>query len=231
MEAEHDRLANEVGYRVPEYVDRPPWWGKPGGPDWKADATPGLRLHFDFAKLEGDRVSDLSGYENHGQMHNAVLVDGRDGKKALRLQGDGWVEVPKSDSLDPTDSAWTVEAVFKSEKPDGMILARGGRSHGYALWLKQGRPAFTVVIDGKSITAEAGVTVSDWTTVLGTITSDRKATLQVDGRLVADDGVAGIDRAQSQRSHANRRRSGQPGGRACPAEVHRMDRAGAPVQR
>jgi len=50
MEMEHDRLASEVGYRVPDYVDRPPWWGKPGGPDWKA--TPGLRLHFDFTTIQ-----------------------------------------------------------------------------------------------------------------------------------------------------------------------------------
>jgi hypothetical protein len=192
MEAEHDRLASEVGYRVPEYVDRPPWWGKPGGPDWKPEATPGIRLHFDFAKLEGDRVPDLSGYENHGRVHNAMLADWRDGKKALRLQGDGWVEVPKSDSLNPTDIAWTAEAVFKSEKPDGMVLARGGKSQGYALWLKQGRPAFTVVIDGKPVTLEAKEAVTDRTTVIGTITSDRKATLHVDGRLAADAALPGL---------------------------------------
>jgi len=45
--AAHDRLAKEVGYRVPEYVDRPPWWGKPGGPDWIPDHKPGLRQLLD----------------------------------------------------------------------------------------------------------------------------------------------------------------------------------------
>jgi arylsulfatase A-like enzyme len=190
MEAEHDRLAGEVGYRVPDYVDRPPWWGKPGGPDWKA--TPGLRLHFDFATIQESQVLDVSGNNNHGQVHNAVLVEGRDGRKALRLHGDGYVEVPKSDSLDPTDSAWTAEAVFKSEKPDGVILARGGRSQGYALWLKQGRPIFTVVVDGEAVTVEAKEAVTDWATVVGTITPDRKATVQVDGRIVAEAALAGL---------------------------------------
>ncbi len=190
MEAEHDRLASEVGYRVPEYVDRPPWWGKPGGPDWQA--TPGLRLHFDFAAIQDGQVLDISGNNNHGQVHNAAIVDGRDGRKALRLQGDGWVDVPKSDSLNPADTAWTVEAVFKSEKRDGMILARGGKSQGYALWLKQGRPVFTVVIDGKAVTAEAKETVTGWATVVGTITSDHKATLQVDGRAVAEASLSGL---------------------------------------
>jgi len=30
LQAEHDRLAKAVGYRVPAFVDRPPNWGKPG---------------------------------------------------------------------------------------------------------------------------------------------------------------------------------------------------------
>ncbi len=192
LEAEHDRLTQEVGYRVPEYVDRPPWWGKPGGPDWRPDATPGLRLHFDATGLEGDRLRDLSGQDNQGQIHNAALVEGRNGKKALRLQGGGWIDVPKSASLDPTDSAWTVEVAFKPEKPDGMILARGGRSQGYALWLRQGHPAFTVTINNKPITIEAKETVSDWATIMGTITADHKATFHVDGRLAADAALPGF---------------------------------------
>jgi arylsulfatase A-like enzyme len=36
LEAEYERLVKETGYRVPDYTDRPDWWGKPGGPDWKA---------------------------------------------------------------------------------------------------------------------------------------------------------------------------------------------------
>lgn len=35
LEAEYDRLYKATGYRVPDYTDRPLWWGKPGGPDWK----------------------------------------------------------------------------------------------------------------------------------------------------------------------------------------------------
>ncbi len=190
LEAEHDRLASEIGYRVPDYVDRPPWWGKPGGPDWKA--TPGPRLHFDFATIQDKQILDVSGNNNPGQVHNAVLVEGREGRKALRLHGDGYIEVPKSDSLDPTDSAWTAEAVLKPEKPDGVILARGGRSQGYALWLKQGRPLFTVVVDGEAVTIGAKEGVTDWVTIVGTITSDHKATLQVDGQVVAEAALTGL---------------------------------------
>ncbi|MCU0913502.1 MAG: sulfatase-like hydrolase/transferase [Planctomycetes bacterium] len=186
LAAEHDRLAQEVGYRVPDYVDRPPGWGTPAWPAAKPDTTPGLRLHFDFTGPDGSRARDLSGQDNHGQVHNAVLGEGRSGKQALRLQGDGWIEVPKSASLDPTDSAWTVEVTFQPEKPDGVLLARGGRSHGYALGLKEGRPVFTVVTGGKATTVESKEAVTDWSTAVGTITAERKATLRVEGRLVAE---------------------------------------------
>ncbi len=100
--------------------------------------------------------------------------------------------MPKSASLDPTDSAWTVEVALKPQKPDGMILARGGRSQGYALWLRQGHPAFTVVISNKPTTIEAKETVTDWVAIMGTITADHKAALQVDGRLVADAALPGL---------------------------------------
>lgn len=183
LEAEHGRLAQEVGYRVPDYVDRPDWWGKPGGPDWKPDTNAVLRLHYDFQKLEGDRVIDASGLGNGGAARNATLAEGRAGRQALRLGGTGYLDVPKTKSLNPANSAWTVEAVVRPERADGMILARGGKSHGYALWLKQGRPVFTVVVGGESTAVEAREPVKDWSTIQGRITADRKAALWVNGQL------------------------------------------------
>lgn len=140
MEGEHERLMKEVGYRVPDFTDRPEWWGEPGGPDWKPDAAPALRLHFDSLKLEGSRVPDVSGSNNHGAARGVALAEGRDGRKALRFTGDGYVEVPKSKSLDPSQSSWTLEVAARADKPDGVLAARGGSSQGYALWLKAGVP-------------------------------------------------------------------------------------------
>ena len=184
--AEHDRLAKEVGYRVPEYVDRPPWWGKPGGPDWIPDHKPGLRLHYDFAKLEGARLADRSGLGNDGTVHDATLADGRQGGKALSLSGKGYVEVPKSKSLDPSRAAWTIEAVVKPAQADGLILARGGRTHGYALWLKEGRPSFTVVAANQSTTVTAPAPIKDWSTIVGVITTQKRLRLSVNSQWVGE---------------------------------------------
>jgi hypothetical protein len=182
LESEHDRLALNFGYRVPDYVDRPEWWGKPDGPDWKPEAKPSLRLHFDFAKWDAGPVLDLSGQDNRGVAHGTVLGAGRNGGKALRFEGGGYVEVPKSKSLDPSESAWTVEAVVKPAQPDGVILARGGRSQGYALWLKAGHPVFTVTVGNQPVSVQADAAVQDWATLVGMIRADRTLTLHLNGR-------------------------------------------------
>jgi hypothetical protein len=181
----HGLLLKEVGYRVPDYVDRPPWWGLPGGPDALLQ-KPGLRLHYDFTKHEGGRVPDLSGLGNDGSAKAFTVVEGRDGCKALRLQGKGYVEVPKTKALNPADTAWSVEAVVKAEQPDGMILARGGKSQGYALWLKQGCPVFTVTVGNHAVAVESKEAVHDWAVLVGSLTAERKLILTVNGRQVGE---------------------------------------------
>ncbi len=182
--SEHARLWREVGYLVPEYVDRPAWWGLPGGPDALPD-KPGLRLHYRFGSLEGGRVPDLSETGVDGVAREVALAPGREGRKALRLQGTGYVEVPKHKALNPAGKTWSVEAVVKAEQPDGVILARGGKSYGYALWLEEGRPRFTVSANNRAVTAEASAAIEGWATLAGCLTEDCRVTLSVNGREVA----------------------------------------------
>ncbi|MDR2849222.1 MAG: sulfatase-like hydrolase/transferase [Verrucomicrobiota bacterium] len=181
VSAEYARLKQATDYRIPDYVDRPEWWGLPGGPDAPLLA-PGVRLHYDFTKGPArQQVKDASPFGNDGEATGASAAPGRNGGKALRLDGSGHVEVPKSRSLDPSGIPWSVEAVVKPAQPDGTILARGGRSNGYALWLKAGHPVFTVTLGNKPYSVEAPEAVTDWTTLVGRITENRLL-LSVDGR-------------------------------------------------
>ncbi|MFM1767993.1 MAG: hypothetical protein RJA22_522 [Verrucomicrobiota bacterium] len=187
LEALHEQLAREVGYRVPDYTDRPDWWGKPGGPDWKETDPPPLRLSYDFTRGQDGRAVDRSGLDNHGAFHQAGQGPGRDGHSALRLSGHGHVTVPKSPSLNPANRAWTVEVIARAEKPDGVLLARGGKTHGYALWLQDGRPGFTVVAESKATRVQAPEPLPPdaWTTLAGEITADGKIQLSLNGRVAA----------------------------------------------
>jgi arylsulfatase A-like enzyme len=179
LEAEYDRQAKAISFHIPEFADDP----KKDGP------RPPLKawvLEYRFAKDDGDKVVDASGNDNHGTAKGAPLVDSRDGGKARKFDGDGYIEVPKSMSLDPSVAGWTVEVTFKADKPDGVLLARGGRTNGYCLHLEEGRPVFTVVSRNRASQVSAPQAVGGgWTKVTARVTADKQLLLLVDGKEAA----------------------------------------------
>jgi len=181
LEAELSRLRQTLGYRVPEYVDRPDWWG---GTPPDPNAPPEICLDYRFDQpSSGDKILDRSPRGNHGVNHG-TQVKSLPGDGAVRVfNGHSYIEVPKSASLNPARMSWTVEVTFRAEKPDGVLVARGGKSHGYALWLRQGRPVWTVVIENKPFSVEADKSVEGWQTVTGVITPQHTAELYVNGQL------------------------------------------------
>ncbi|MBN2449242.1 MAG: PQQ-binding-like beta-propeller repeat protein [Lentisphaeria bacterium] len=94
------------------------------------------------------------------------------------------VQVPRSASLDPTAKALTVEAWIRAEEGDGVVLAHGGHSQGYALFLDRGRPKFAVRSGGTLGTVSAGGSVvGGWRHVAGVLTAVPELEVYVDGRL------------------------------------------------
>lgn len=176
LEQEYDKQKAAVDFRVPPWADDP----KDAAP------RPPLKarvLDFQFDKDEGDKVVDASGKGNHGKAVRAPLTEGRDGRKARRFDGTGRIDIPKSPSLNPAVSAWTVEATFRTDKPQGVVAACGGQANGWCLHLDQGRPVFTVVSMNRAsrVAGPEGV-VGRWVTVAARITADQHLTLTVDGK-------------------------------------------------
>jgi len=98
------------------------------------------------------------------------------------------IAVAKSDSLNPADKPLTVEAWINANGPDGVIIARGGVSHGYCLMLKKGKPEFLVRIAGSLMTVKSDKEVTGrWAHVAGELTADGKLKVFVDGKT---DGIA-----------------------------------------
>jgi arylsulfatase A-like enzyme len=128
-------------------------------------------LDYRFDKDEGDKVVDASGKGNNGRAKGVPLVEGREGRKARRFEGQGCIEVAKSPSLNPSVRSWTVEVVFKADAPDGILVAHGGATLGYCLALEGGKPVFTVVGQKKQTRVAAADTATGaWTTVRAEIT-------------------------------------------------------------
>ncbi len=94
------------------------------------------------------------------------------------------VYVEKSPSQDPTGKPLAVEAWVKAKKPSGVILARGGPAHGYALILEKGHPSFVVRIDNDvcAVQAEEKV-VGKWVHLAGVLTPEKKLEIYINGKL------------------------------------------------
>ena len=165
LQTEYERQKAAIGFCVPDYADQP---GQGKGKDQEERGQPlkAWVLDYRFDHDEGDKVVDASSHKNHGTAKGAPLAEGRAGHKARRFDGKGSIGVGKSPSLNPGVGAWTVEITFKSDAPEGIVLAHGGETNGYCLWLEGGRPAFTVVANrtASRVALQQKVT-GEWTTV------------------------------------------------------------------
>jgi len=105
--------------------------------------------------------------------------------------GGSKIRVAKSESLNPAGSPLTVEAWVKAEHGDGVVLARGGASHGYALIVRGGKPRFVIRVkeDVKSVGAKEKI-VGKWVHLAGVLTDDKKLQIYVNGK-ISGTGKAG----------------------------------------
>ena len=181
LESEHEKQKAALGYVIPSYASDPDKI-----PPQVAQANNTWVLDFRFDK-DGERILAAPNKINGGAVvHSAVLNEGRNGQKALRLDGKSYIEVPKSEALRPDWKAWAIEATFKAEKPDGIIVARGGASNGYALFLEKGRPVFIITSANVSSRVTAPIDVTNrWVTVTARLTADRQLKISIDGQEVA----------------------------------------------
>lgn len=196
LEAEYTLQAQAVGFVIPPDADKP----EPVSPPRAPRNAYVLDYRFEGDKGDqgdrgdrGDRVTDASGLGNHGRANGVPLATGRNGHRARRFDGNGWIEVPKTNSLDPSRGAWSVEAVVKAEAPNGVILARGGASQGYALFLDQGLPSLTVTVGNSATTVSGRESIlGAWTTLAGVITQAQDLRLYVNGKLAGSAKLPGF---------------------------------------
>ena len=191
LHVELDRLRAEL--KVPE-KDPPeatiPPAGKGNKAAGNAKALNAWVLDYRFDKDDGDKVADASGQNNHGVAKGAPPATGRTGAKARKFDGSGYIDVPKTPSLNPAVGAWTVEVTFNADQPDGVLVGHGGASFGYCLALETGKPIFTLVGSNTPTRIEAKDSVKGkWCTVRAQYTNT-EAVLEVDGVVAGRASIA-----------------------------------------
>lgn len=179
LEAEYEKQARAVDYHVPKFADEKvlPPEPKPLGA-WVLD--------YRFDRDEGSRIVDASGRGNDGVAQGTTSAKGAT-DAGRRFDGKGHINVKNTSSLDPSVGPWTVEATFVADAADGMILARGGQSNGYALYLVEGRPTFTYTTpDGRRTFAAKKPMEGKRATVAVRLTGAKRVEISVDGKQVAE---------------------------------------------
>ncbi|MCH2363529.1 MAG: PQQ-binding-like beta-propeller repeat protein, partial [Planctomycetes bacterium] len=107
-------------------------------------------------------------------------------KAARRSGSSAMIQVPRSKSLDPTGKSLTVEAWANSASPNGVVIARGGPSQGYALLLQKGKPQFIVRSNNELSTVTGPAKVGKkWVHLAGVLGDAKQLRLYVDGKPVA----------------------------------------------
>lgn len=103
------------------------------------------------------------------------------------------VQINNSKTLNPANSALTIEAWVKVLKPDGAIIARGGDLNGFSLYVSKERPVFAVRSNRKlaTVTSKAPIT-GQWVHLAGVLTDKAELQLYVDGKLAARRKGAGL---------------------------------------
>ena len=96
------------------------------------------------------------------------------------------IRVAKSKSQNPAGKAIAVEAWINAERPEGVVVARGGPAAGYALIVRGGKPRFLVRSKSElsSVGAAANI-VNKWTHLVGVLTADKKLELYINGKRAA----------------------------------------------
>ena len=87
---------------------------------------------------------------------------------------------------------------MRPASPNGVILAQGGRQHGYALHLEAGRPVFSVRIAGQLFAVKAIEAPAGRFSLEATLGRDGAMRLAIDGREVARGQAPGLIPAQPQ---------------------------------
>ena len=149
---------------------------------------------------KGNKINDISGNENHGELQGGEWTKGPDGAPALSLNGQNdRVIIPDSDSL-YLEEAWTITSwvhVNKSENGYGHILGKRPAAGTIANYAFRTSPDGTqwdtyFARDGwKGIWKQGNVKKDTW--LYMTATYDGKDTLKIyeNGKVIASEGGKG----------------------------------------
>lgn len=153
----------------------------------------GRVAHWSFDERDTARARDVTGRGPDGEVKGCTVVEGKVGA-ALRFAEGAHIALGKPDGQPLQDTPFTIMAWVRPEAPTGVIVARGGAYCGYALYLKDGKPAFGIhrERDGPAYIAAGTAVLADGWVHLAGVADAAAIRLYVNGRLAAETPIPGL---------------------------------------
>jgi arylsulfatase A-like enzyme len=168
------------------------WQGKWELYDMDADRT---EMH-DVATAEPERLKEMVGkWEAWAKRANVVPYPGEgkklqaDAKRSLVLKvGD---DLKGAGAPDVAERSLEISVEVLEGGKDGVLVAQGGRAVGFAVYVKDGRPAFVVRRDGPMTMIQGKEVMPGGAVVKASLGVDGMMKLEVDGKEAASGRAAG----------------------------------------
>ncbi|MCX6839203.1 MAG: PQQ-binding-like beta-propeller repeat protein, partial [Verrucomicrobia bacterium] len=135
----------------------------------------------------------------------ALVKEGKGAKKNAKAEGKGKgkgkgapavvanapipgsVLFPDHEALDPTETAISVEAWVLPDTANGTVLHHGGPQQGIALDIREKKPQLHIRSASKLVTIVSAEALTEgWHHLVATLAADKKISLYIDGKLVAE---------------------------------------------
>ena len=143
--------------------------------------------HSETMKAEEEAKKKGNG---KGKGKNADAPKRGEAKGAAKAKGaplPGSVQFPNVPSLDPAMTPISVEAWVLPDKASGTIINHGGPKQGVSLDFHDKKPQFHIRSDSKVSSIISAEALGDgWHHVAGVLAADKKMSLYIDGKLVAE---------------------------------------------
>jgi len=129
-------------------------------------------------------------------LEHQVFATSKEAPDAPMPGGGSMVRVAKTKSQNPIGTALAVEAWAQPGKANGVVVARGGPTDGYALIVKGGKPQFILRAKSQLVAVTAAQSVAgEWAHLVGVLTEDKKIEIYVNGQLAGSRKVPDLLRA------------------------------------
>lgn len=143
---------------------------------------------FDLAAGHPEKVMELQGVWDSwatranvlplGSWRNKARGPSNEGNVFTLQQGD---DLQKAESPDLARRGFSVEIQITDLKPDGVLIAQGGRSHGFSIYLKDSIPHFALRRNSQLTTVKASAAIKGPGKLSFRLGLDGAATFTLDG--------------------------------------------------